>query len=106
MPLLMSFLLIDDPQFYGLEMSLSNIFMIGLFRSNNTMAIFSKIEKNFISHQTRTEPYIYDVHIVEGWREVSKICHMSVDYFINRRSIVCFCGWRGWERGHKIGQCL
>ena len=42
----MSFTLTDDPQFYGVDMSLSNIPMIGLFRSNNRMVIFSKTEKN------------------------------------------------------------
>ena len=42
----MSFTLIEDPQFYGLEMSLNNILMIGLFRSNYRMVIFSKTEKN------------------------------------------------------------
>ena len=42
----MPFTLTDDPQFYGLEMSLSNILMIGLLRSNNRMVIFSKTEKN------------------------------------------------------------
>ena len=31
------------PQFYGLVMSLSNIFMISLFRSNNRIVIFLKI---------------------------------------------------------------
>ena len=34
----MSFTLTDDPQFYSLEMALSNILMIGLFRSNNKIS--------------------------------------------------------------------
>ena len=42
----MSFTLTDDPQFYGLETLLSNIWMTGLFHSNNMMVIFSKTEKN------------------------------------------------------------
>ena len=41
----MPFIFTDDPHFYVLEMSLSNILMIGLFRSNNRMVIFSKTEK-------------------------------------------------------------
>ena len=39
----------------------------GLFRLSNRMVIFSKTEKKFISQQTCKEPYIYDVHIEEGW---------------------------------------
>ena len=38
----------------------------GLFRLSNRMVIFSKTEK-IISQQTCKEPYIYDVHIEEGW---------------------------------------
>ena len=49
-PSLMPFTLTDDPQFYGSEMSLSNILMIGLFRSN------SKQDGNFF--QNRKEIYI------------------------------------------------
>ena len=45
MPSLVSFTLTDDPHVYGLEMALSNILMIGLFRSNNSVVIFSKTEK-------------------------------------------------------------
>ena len=41
----MPFTLTDYPQFYGLEMSLSKIMMIGLFRLNNRMVVFSKTEK-------------------------------------------------------------
>ena len=36
----------DSPHLYGLEMSLSNILMIGLFHSNNRMVIFSKTENS------------------------------------------------------------
>ena len=42
----MSFTLTDDPQFYGLEVSLSNILIIGLLRSNNRMVIFSNTKKD------------------------------------------------------------
>ena len=41
----MPFIFTDDPHFYVLEMSLSNILMIDLFRSNYRMVIFSKTEK-------------------------------------------------------------
>ena len=48
----MLFILTDDSQFCGSEMSLSNILMIGLFCSNNMMAIFSKTEKNHVTANT------------------------------------------------------
>ena len=49
----MPFTLTDNPQFYGLQMSLSNVLMIGMFRSNNRMVIFSKTEKqNHITANT------------------------------------------------------
>ena len=44
----------------------SRIMKFGLFRLSNRMVIFSKTEK-IISQQTCKEPYIYDVHIEEGW---------------------------------------
>ena len=47
----MPFTLTDNLQFYGLEMSLSNILMVGLFRSNYRMVIFSETEKK--SYQTK-----------------------------------------------------
>ena len=37
---LMPFTLTDDPHFYGLEISLSYILMIGLLRLNNWMVSF------------------------------------------------------------------
>ena len=46
-PSLILFTLSDDPQFFGLEVPLSNILMIGLFRSNNKMLIFFKTEKKY-----------------------------------------------------------
>ena len=67
-PSLILFTLTDNPQFYGLEVSLNNIFLIvGFFRSNNRTIIFSNREKKIISKQTHTGPYIYDVHIEVGW---------------------------------------
>ena len=47
---LMPFTLTDNPHLYGLEMSLSNILMIGLFRSNNKMVIFSKTENLYTTN--------------------------------------------------------
>ena len=50
----MPFTLTEDSQFYGLEVSLSNILMIGLFRSNfrssNRMLIFSKTKQYHRKH--------------------------------------------------------
>ena len=84
----MSFTLTDDPQFYGLEMSLSNILMIDLFRSNSGMVFFSKTGRKFTSQQTRMEPYIYDVHMEED-EVVLKICHISADSFVFTQKIYC-----------------
>ena len=75
----MSFTLIEDPQFYGLEMSLNNILMIGLFRSNYRMVIFSKTEKNSYhgnhvrDHTFMTSTWKRDGHILGRGL---KICHM------------------------------
>ena len=67
MPSLILFTLTDDLQFYGLEVSLSNILMNGLFRSNNRIVIFSKTEKEIILQQTRKGPYIYEVNMEVRW---------------------------------------
>ena len=56
MPSLIPFTLTEDPQFYGLEISLSNILMINLFCLSNKMVIFSKTEK-------KKNIYIYIYHI-------------------------------------------
>ena len=49
----MAFPLTDDPQLYGLEISLNKILMIDWFHLNNWMIIvFSKTEKKFMSQQT------------------------------------------------------
>ena len=51
--------LTDDPQIYGLEMSLNKILMIGWFHSNNRMIIvFSKTDKKFMPQQTCKGPHI------------------------------------------------
>ena len=85
---LMPFTLTDYPQFYGLEMSLSKIMMIGLFRLNNRMVVFSKTEKKFISQQTRKGSYIYNVH-TEGDGGILKICHVFANYFVFKQKIYC-----------------
>ena len=42
----MPFILTDDPDLCGLEMSLKNVLMIGLFRSNNRMEFLSKTDNS------------------------------------------------------------
>ena len=39
-------ILTDNPQFYGLGETLSNILVIGLFHSDNRMVVFFKTKKN------------------------------------------------------------
>ena len=79
----MPFTFTGGPHLSGLEMSLGNILLIGLFCSNNKMAIFSETENS--SQQTCKGPYIYDVHMEGGWSqrggEGLKICHMSADSY-------------------------
>ena len=65
-PSLILFTSTDDPQFYDLQVCLNNSLMVGLFRSNNRMVIFSKTKK-VISQQTRKGPYIYGVNIEVMW---------------------------------------
>ena len=102
-PLLMPFTLIDNPQFYCLEMSLSNILMIGLFRSNNRMVIFSKIEKEFIWQQTCKGPYIYTFmfHMEGVWPHggLKFVTCLLILLFLNKRSVVRFWRWREWGTG-------
>ena len=109
-PLLMPFTLIDNPQFYCLEMSLSNILMIGLFRSNNRMVIFSKIEKEFIWQQTCKGPYIYTFmfHMEGVWPRggLKFVTCLLILLFLNRRSVVRFWRWNrersAWRRGWGV----
>ena len=49
---LILFTLTDNPQFYGSEVSLNNILMVGLFRFNNRMIIFPKISETEKNHIT------------------------------------------------------
>ena len=109
-PLLMPFTLIDNPQFYCLEMSLSNILMIGLFRSNNRMIIFSKIEKEFIWQQTCKGPYIYTFmfHMEGVWPRggLKFVTCLLILLFLNKRSVVRFWRWNrersAWRRGWGV----
>ena len=86
----MSFTVTDDPQFSGLEVFLRNILMIGLFRSNNRIVIFSKTEKKIISQQILKGPYSYENHMV-----LKFVTCLQIFLFLNQRSIVHFCGWTG-----------
>ena len=55
----MSFTLTEDPQFYGLEMSLSNILIISLFRSNNILK----------QKKTRTVKHVRDhTFMMPAWK--------------------------------------
>ena len=84
----MPFSLTDDPQFHGLEMSLSNVLMIGLFPSNNRVAIFSKTEKKTLI--TVTTSGTIRPH---GRRMVLKfVTCLQILLFLNKTSIVNF-----WE---------
>ena len=97
MPSLILFTLTDDLQFYGLEVSLSNILMIGLFCSNNRIVIFSKTEKEIILQQTRKGPYIYEVNMEVRWGVLIFVTCLQVFLFLNKRSNVHFYRWRGWR---------
>ena len=85
------FTLTDYPQFYGLEVLLSN-----LLRSNNKMVIFSKTEKNFISQNTNNGPYNYDIHMEGGMGVLKFITCLQIFLLLKKRSIVNFCGWTRW----------
>ena len=48
----------DDPHLYGLEISLSNFLVIGLFCSNNMMVFFSKTKNLYHSKHVRDHTFI------------------------------------------------
>ena len=81
----MPFTLTDHPQFNGLEVSLRNIFMIGLFFSNSRMVIFSKTKKNSHHSKHLRNP---NVHMEEGWVYLN-ICHVFANYFFQKQMIYC-----------------
>ena len=75
----MSFTFTEDPQFYCLEVFLSNIFIV---------VIFSKTEKKFISQQTQKGQYVYDFHTEEGWGCL-KTCHVFANFCEKTKMICC-----------------
>ena len=112
----MPFTLTDDPQFYGLEMSLSNILMIGLFRSNSRMVIFSKTEKkSYHSKHVRDNTFMIstwkgDSHMGGGGVRL-EICHsVQILLFLNKRSIIHFCIWgvghKTWWREGEVAKLV
>ena len=76
--------------------------MIGLFRSNNRMVIFSKTEQKFVSQQTRKGPYIYDFHIEVGWGGL-KIRHVFANFFVFKQKIHCSFLQMDGVGGHTNG---
>ena len=50
-------------------------------------------------------PYIYDVRTEWRWKVLKVVACLWILLFLNNRSIVHFCGWRGQE-GHKIDAFL
>ena len=83
-PSLMPFTLTDNPQFYGLKVSLSNIFMRALFCSN-MMEIFSKTEKK--------GTYTDDVHMEGEWRGVLRFATCLQILFLNKPKMYCSFLW-------------
>ena len=83
----MPFVLTETPQFYSLEISLSNILMIVLFCS-----------------------YIYYNHMEDGIHMKEggglKTYHMSSDYFVFKQKIYCSCLQIEGEEDHKIDHFL
>ena len=87
----MSFTLTENPQFYGLEKSLSNILMIYLFRSNNRMVIFLKQKKKSY-HSKHVRDHTFTTSLWKGDGRMGqglKICHMSAYSFVFKRKIYC-----------------
>ena len=83
-PSLMPFTLTDNPQLYGLKVSLSNIFMSALFCSN-MMEMFSKTEKK--------GTYTDDVHIEGKWRGVLRFTTCLQIIFLNKPMMYCSFLW-------------
>ena len=78
-PSLMLFTLTDDLQFYSLQVSFSNILMIGLFRSNNRMLLFPKTEKTYHSKHVRDH-----IFVISTWKRGGgglKICHVFAHFY-------------------------
>ena len=115
----MPFTLTDDSQFYGLEIPLSKILMIGLFHSNNSIfsnnRVFLRQKKSNIKANNQGTIHFRCPHgkrmaTLKGWRGV-KIYLMSADFFVFKQRIYClflqiegvvvtklviFCGRHKW----------
>ena len=106
----MPFTLTDGRHLYSLEMFLRNILMIGLFRSNNRMVIFSKPEiscrsKHVRDHIFMTSTWKGDSHI----GVLKLVTYLQILLFLNKKAIDHFCRWKVWAQdvgGHKIGHFL
>ena len=86
----MLFTLTDDPQFHILEVSFSNVLMIGLFHSNIRMVSFSKTEKKSY-HRKHVRDHTF---MTSTWKEdvqwgVLNICHVIADFFVFKQKIYC-----------------
>ena len=87
----------------SVEVSLGNILMISLFRSNNRMVIFSKIEKNRYQNK-RVKVHTF---MTCTWKEngdtLTFICHMVEGIFIFKQKIYCsFLQIERGSEGHKL----
>ena len=94
----MLFTLTNDPQFYGLKVSLSNILMIGLFRSNNMMVIFSRTkEVHFHSKYVRNHTFM-----TSTWkgRVLKFVMYLQILFCFKTRDLMFMfadgVGW-GWH---------
>ena len=100
----MPFTLTEDVQFYGLKMSLGNILMIILFRTNNKVVFFLKQKKSLYQGKYLTDhTFMTSTLKGDGGGGVS---HMSVDSFIFKQKIYCLflrMEGVGGGGGHKIG---
>ena len=70
----MSFTLSGDSRFYGLEISLTNILMIGLCRSNNRMVIFSKTENSYHSKHVKAHTFMMSTWNEDGHMLCVYVC--------------------------------
>ena len=73
----MPFTFTNDPHLYGLEISLIDILMTGLFCSNNRMVRRGMVSQGGVSKSVKC---------------------LQMLLILSKRSIVHFCRWRGWHR--------
>ena len=99
----MPFTLTDDPQFYGSEVSLSNILMIDLFSSDTRMVIISKTEKKSY-HSKYVKDYTF---MASTWeRGVLKFVTYLQILFVFKQKIYCSFLQMEGVGGHAIGHFL